>query len=288
MNRSYSKLHHALCIAMLACASFSVNAAADTEVTFPDPKSTYLKTGDFIGIDHVKRITTGLTKDQVRVELGNPHFNEGIVGIRVWNYIFNFYTGNGNEYVTCQYMVKFDKDYRVESTHWKDSKCEGLLNPPVQEAKAVEEPAPAPVVVSEPEPAPVEKTPVRERVVLEADALFAFGKSTVNDLEAQGRDRLVALADKIKQDGIELTSVEVTGHTDNIGSESRNQALSEARADSVAAFLAQQGIERKLIKTNGAGESQPKVECAEHQAKKELIKCLQPNRRVEIEIVGTK
>ena len=88
--------------ALLACLAFTaLPAFAAGEAQFPALSSSYLKTGDFIGTDHVRRITPGLNKDQVRLELGNPHFSEGIFGVREWDYAFNFYTGKANnDYVT--------------------------------------------------------------------------------------------------------------------------------------------------------------------------------------------
>jgi len=130
MRHSSSILCRALCISMLYCMSFCATATDASEVNFPALDSSYLKTGDFVGPDHVKRITPGLNKDQVRLELGNPHFSEGIFNVREWDYIFNFYTGKGNEYLTCQFKVKFDANNRATSTHWKNPECEGYVNPP--------------------------------------------------------------------------------------------------------------------------------------------------------------
>jgi outer membrane protein OmpA-like peptidoglycan-associated protein len=288
MNQSYKKLSQILSILLLAGGGFSVHAADSTAEAFPDPKSSYLKTGDFIGPDHVKRIESGMKKDQVRLELGNPHFDEGILGEKTWNYLFNFYTGNGNEYVTCQYRVKFDDDYRVKSSDWKDSQCEDYIDPPVIEVK-VYVPAPTPAVeeASVLKVAP-EPGPVHQRLVLEGGALFAFGQSGINDLVAEGHAKLDAFVNQINQDGIKLSSVTVTGYTDYLGSDYRNLALSQARADSVAEYLKQKGIDGNLIAVDGAGEAKPVVSCEEKGSKKSLIACLQPNRRVEIEIEVTK
>ena len=107
-----------------------VGTARAQEVAFPDLKSSYLKTGDFGGPDHAWRVRPGHNKDQVRLELGNPHFSEGISGVNEWDYAFNFYTGKGSEHVTCQLKVKFDKvdgHYRVGSTHWNNSDCAALV-----------------------------------------------------------------------------------------------------------------------------------------------------------------
>lgn len=225
----------------------------------------------FVGPDHVKRITPGLGKDQVRLELGNPHFNEGIFAVREWDYAFNFYTGKGNEYVTCQYKIQFDSvdgPYRVASTHWKDGSCERHLNPVVAQA--------APAVVAAPA-AP-------RRITLSADGLFAFGKSRFDDLLPAGQASLQAVAADFQREGMTLTAIEITGHTDRIGSDAANQALSQARADSVRDYLASQRLERRLIQARGAGQSQPVVQCPGHKVTPQLVACLQPNRRVEMAV----
>ena len=73
------------------------------------------------------------TAAKVRRLLHHPHFSEGIFNVREWDYVFNFYTGDDNAYLTCQYKLKFDGDNRVESTHWKNPQCPVLLVPIVVE-----------------------------------------------------------------------------------------------------------------------------------------------------------
>jgi OOP family OmpA-OmpF porin len=81
------------------------------------------------------------------------------------------------------------------------------------------------------------------------------------------------------------------GHADRIGNDKYNQKLSEKRAESVKAHLVAKGIEPNRIYTEGKGEKQPVTgdKCGKSEVKsKKLIDCLQPDRRVEIEIIGTK
>ncbi|MFJ2990741.1 OmpA family protein [Collimonas sp. NPDC087041] len=269
MQHSYNILGRAICVVLLTSACFTVSAASTTEENFPALDSSYLKTGDFIGPDHVKRITQSLNKDQVRLELGSPHFSEGIFGVHEWNYAFNFYTGKGNEYVTCQYKVKFDSKDRVESTHWKNADCENYVNPPQEKAASV---APIP--------------PTRSHIAFSESGLFAFGKSGINDLKVPGREKLDALVTHIKQDSISLSSVNVAGYTDRIGSEADNLTLSKARAETVRSYLIRNGLDDKLVQATGLGAAHPITECAGNNVTPQLVKCLQPNRRVEIELVG--
>ena len=124
-----------LVITLAGCASSAPsNATASGEdIRFPELDSTYLETGDFIEPESVLRISQGQHKDQVRRLLHHPHFSEGIFNVREWDYVFNFYTGDDNAYLTCQYKLKFDGDNRVESTHWKNPQCPVLLVPIVVE-----------------------------------------------------------------------------------------------------------------------------------------------------------
>ncbi|PFH10049.1 outer membrane protein OmpA-like peptidoglycan-associated protein [Collimonas sp. PA-H2] len=271
MRHSSSILCRALCISMLYCLAFSATAGDTSEVNFPALDSSYLKTGDFVGPDHVKRITPGLHKDQVRLELGNPHFSEGIFNVREWDYVFNFYTGKGNEYVTCQFKVKFDSNNRATSTHWKNPECEGYVNPPQVKD--------TPIV-------PVAEKPLKRRMEFGADGLFAFGKSDLSNLDSTGRGKLDDLADHLKQDAITLSSVVVTGYTDRIGSEEANLVLSQARADTIRDYLIQKGLDAHLVRAYGAGKAKPVVQCPGQKLTPQLVGCLQPNRRMEIEIVG--
>ncbi|MFZ1900199.1 MAG: OmpA family protein, partial [Azonexus sp.] len=98
-------------------------------------------------------------------------------------------------------------------------------------------------------------------------------------------DELVAKAGAIK-----LEVILVVGHTDRIGSDAYNQKLSERRAAAVKTYLVSKGIEANRVYTEGKGEKQPVTgdKCKGNKATKELKACLQPDRRADIEIIGTK
>ena len=87
----------------------------------------------------------------------------------------------------------------------------------------------------------------------------------------------------------EVEVVLVTGHADRIGKEAYNQKLSERRADAVKSYLVSQGVDAKRIETAAKGESEPVVSCSDIKGKesgknKKLVECLQPNRRVMVEV----
>lgn len=130
------------------------------------------------------------------------------------------------------------------------------------------------------------KSVISEKIKLAADALFDFDKAV---LRAEGKAKLDDAAAKAKS--INLEVIIAVGHTDRLGSDAYNQKLSEKRAAAVKAYLVSKGIEANRIYTEGKGEKQPVTagKCGKSEKKsKALIDCLQADRRVEIEFVGSK
>ena len=159
---------------------------------------------------------------------------------------------------------------------------------PCDTVQTVSAPPPAPVVaVPPPAPiaaAPVAPAPVIEKVSLESDVLFEFDKA---QLRPEGQQKLDELADRLKDAQVE--SILAVGHADRIGPEQYNEKLSAERAESVKQYLSQKGIDQQRVQTQGAGQSQPVTgdQCKGIRGSK-LISCLQPDRRVEIEVRGTR
>ena len=154
--------------------------------------------------------------------------------------------------------------------------------PPPALAGAAYPPPPPPVV--KPAPAP-------KRFTLSADALFNFDQAIV---KPEGRRQLDKLAADLKgakfdvnKKTMVMVMVTVTGHTDRLGSAAYNMRLSMRRAEAVKAYLVELGIPAAKIVATGKGETHPVTkpgECKGDKATKELIACLQPDRRVEIEV----
>jgi OmpA-OmpF porin, OOP family len=152
-------------------------------------------------------------------------------------------------------------------------------------------PAPAPAPVAAPAPAPVAApapapAPVAQKITVASKALFATNKSVLKPDGQAVLDREVIA--KIKEIG-KLELVLVTGHTDTMGSQQYNQKLSERRAAAVAAYLASKGVPKDKIETLGMGKTSPVpgVKC-EQKNRKDLVACLAPHRRVDVEVKGTK
>lgn len=122
---------------------------------------------------------------------------------------------------------------------------------------------------------------MNREMTLGADALFVFDRSGKQDLLPPGRAKLDALARDLRD--MDVQRIHVTGHTDRLGEESYNQRLSQARAETVKAYLADQGVSAAAITTEGRGKREPVQEC-NLMGREALINCLQPNRRVVLQI----
>jgi OOP family OmpA-OmpF porin len=150
-----------------------------------------------------------------------------------------------------------------------------------------EPPPPPPAPEPEPIAEPVEQQRQigQEKVRLNADFLFDFNQAV---LKPEGRSALDGVAAQAKE--LQLEVVIVTGHTDRIGGDAYNQRLSERRAATVKDYMVGQGIDASRIYTEGKGRTQPVTgtQCNNVTPRQALINCLQPDRRVDIEIIGTR
>jgi len=166
-----------------------------------------------------------------------------------------------------------------------DKACDGALKPAPAPAPAPAKAAPAPAPVAPaapaapapaPKPAPAPAAPVSEKVTFAADAFFDFDKA---DLKPEAKAKLDDLVGKTGAVALEV--IIAVGHTDSVGADAYNQKLSVKRSEAVKAYLVSKGIEKNRVYTEGKGEKQPVADnkTAEGRAK---------NRRVEIEVVGTR
>jgi outer membrane protein OmpA-like peptidoglycan-associated protein len=161
--------------------------------------------------------------------------------------------------------------------------CDAVPRASVAAAPVAQAPAPAPAPLAEAAPRVIEK------ISLSTDVLFAFNKA---ELTPAGEQKLDQLAKDAQ--GADVDKLVLTGHADRIGTEDYNQQLSEDRAQAVADYLASKGVDRDKLQVEAKGESEPITgdQCnhmgPENNKNQKLIACLQPDRRVDAELLGSR
>ncbi|MDP3137789.1 MAG: OmpA family protein [Burkholderiaceae bacterium] len=143
-------------------------------------------------------------------------------------------------------------------------------------------PPPAPVYVAPPAPVP---PPAPMKVTFSSDSLFDFDSSAIKPSGHQALDKLVS-----DLNGVAYDAIAVTGHTDRLGSHAYNLKLSTRRADAVSAYLVKSGIPSAKISSSGVNGANSVTNslCKGTRATPALIACLQPDRRVEVHVTGTR
>ncbi len=238
-----------------------------SNLVWPELDDAWQKDGQFPNSENLSKIKPGIAKDELYQLIGRPHFSER-QHAKEWNYIMKFYQAD-NGVKICQYKVIFDEHYKGQEFYWFPADC-----PP----KKPEVKAPAPVIV-----APAKIT--HKKISLDADALFAFDEYKLNSMNPEGKAKLDKLASQLQEFNKEGdVRIHIIGHTDKKGSEEYNITLSQNRANSVLAYLAQNGIRPASMMATGLGEGFPVVECPAELSGQEEIDCLQPNRRVDVDV----
>jgi OOP family OmpA-OmpF porin len=202
-----------------------------------------------------------------------------------------YYTGGVGFQVGINERWSMQADYRVVRSELRHEEQYGFnrantkyvsvglnyaFNPPpvtARPAPMAEAPQPAPVAPPPPPPAPARF----EKVTLSATELFAFDSANLNMPQPKLDNITAAL-----QADPSISDVDITGYADRLGSDQYNQRLSERRANAVRDYLVGKGIAASRLKAYGKGEANPIVSCSEKN-RSALIKCLEPNRRVEVE-----
>jgi OOP family OmpA-OmpF porin len=158
-------------------------------------------------------------------------------------------------------------------------------------APVIAEAAPTPVPAPVPAPAPasvVQKKTGFVPYAMETETLFVYNKSDLSESGKQKlHDDIIVKMQEYPKDEV----VVITGYTDRIGSEEYNMKLAQRRADSVKAYMVDQGVDGSRIETAAKGEADPVVTCDNIKGKvnrknKALIACLQPNRRIVLDLKG--
>ncbi|MBZ1393145.1 OmpA family protein [Psychrobacter pacificensis] len=243
-------------------------------ISFPELEDAWQTEGQFPNSENLSKIKPGIAKDELYQLIGRPHFSEA-QHAREWDYIMKFYQPD-NSVKICQYKVIFDTDFKGQEFYWKPADC-----PPQKPVVVPAQPPSAPIVTVAP-------APLKERINLGADALFKFDKWQPENILPQGRAELDALATKLREyQTMGDARIVITGHTDRKGDDMYNMNLSQLRAQTVRAYLVNQGVNPSSMLAVGAGESQPVKECSTNLTRQQEIDCLQPNRRVTLDVIVT-
>jgi len=168
---------------------------------------------------------------------------------------------------------------------WTPARGKELCDPTNKPVAAVAS-TPTPAVLTIVEPAlPVAKASP-QKIHFSGDALFAFDKSQLKPAGKKMLDELVHQLDGAAT----YETILATGYTDRFGSNKYNQKLSERRAHAVKDYLVSKNVRANRVDAEGKGETQPMTKVGDCQGTRsaKVIACLQPDRRVDIEMKGTK
>ncbi|AMB87727.1 hypothetical protein AWM79_21520 [Pseudomonas agarici] len=122
-----------------------------------------------------------------------------------------------------------------------------------------------------------------ETITLESDTLFAFGRADFQSLKSEGQAQLSAIAGKLLSTP-DIGKIIITGHADPLGDRQGNLVVSRQRAQTIKTYLVGKGVPVELVDAVGEGSEKPLVKCDMQLPRATLIQCLEPNRRVEIEV----
>lgn len=230
---------------------YSDEARVLTELDAP-----FIRDGRAVPQAVIHALAAGQSAAHVRAALGEPERVTPEGNTQAWEYHLALPMGGGDSHIVCQYMVILDgTSEQVIETAWRRRQCKTLMDEWLAASQK-------PVTLQ-----------------LSSDFLFAFDK---DELSPEGHQVLNDLYAKLQNHP--TSQVRIVGHTDRLGSDTYNQALSLRRAERVVAFLIERGFPRTQLSSAGAGESQPVKHCAGERATLELKACLAPNRRVSIAI----
>lgn len=217
---------------------------------FPGIDSAIRKEGIVVAPEQLSLLGVGLTKPQLYHLLGAPHFSEGVLGVKEWDYILKVKGSDGLK--TCQLKILFDKNMTAQSYYYLPENCQA--------------------------DATAEKMVIgHSKKTFSSEALFDFNSA---ELRLDSLHEISEFASELP----DHAHIRVTGYTDRLGTASHNNMLSTQRAEAVKDYLVSQGIDHNKIMAIGMGANNPQVACSEDNFA-QLISCLSPNRRVSIDII---
>ena len=207
----------------------------------------------------IPNIQLGDSQRDINSWLGKPYSVKRLEDGSVWDYNVSI-PRSYDSFMGCQYRMEFDADGRLRQVDWRKSVCDLLYQQYIDRAGDIE--------------------PRLEVFSFTSDVLFPFNEYR---LKPSGQVMLDEFVDELLE-RYDQPMITVTGHTDRLGPAESNQRLSEQRAREVGKRFLEKGQNQYNLLIKGVGENKPIVECIDERRDDDLIECLQPNRRVEIEI----
>ncbi|EBI1835656.1 outer membrane protein assembly factor BamE [Salmonella enterica] len=231
------------------------------EIVWPAPERAKQGTGKgvFLTAQSIALLNKGMTKEQLYLLIGRPHFDEGIFSVREWDYLIYFRTpSDGMDGITtCQLKIVYNSDKLVTGIYWKTVKPEDSLCPPS--------------FYSQKE---------NNRYELRSDILFGLNQYELDKLNPDELKNIDKIISDIRGIG-DYGSVSVYGYTDRQGDRNYNMKLSLLRAKSVGNYFMDNNFPKEKIFAKGMGETIPETSCPDLTGKK-LTDCLQSDRKVVI------
>lgn len=231
------------------------------EIVWPAPEKAKLGTG--IGVfpvpENINLINEGMTKDQIYLLIGSPHFGELFFTVKEWDYLFYFRKINQGkaDVTTCQFKIIYNSDNLVSGIYWKTVSPKGEVCP----------------LYSEKQNRDNENT-------FSVNVFFNINQYKLDKINYSVLSILDKTMSDIREKG-EYESISVYGYTDRQGDRDYNMKLSALRAKSVADYFIDNGFPRNKVFSKGMGESTPTTSCfgLRHE---QLTECLLPDRKVII------
>jgi outer membrane protein OmpA-like peptidoglycan-associated protein len=222
-----------------------------------------IETTVFPQVEALRKVAVGTPKLEVYRLLGHPMYREGIAGVHEWDYVFKFPSNTSDKFIACQYKVLFDDNMLSRQTFWNPAICADLVGP------------------THPAPPPAESH-VAASTEVSADFLFDFDSALLSaDAPAAIDAKVLEVLNKAER----VESLRVIGFADRLGSDAHNQRLSMRRAQAVKQYLVSQGVPAEAIYAEGRGASEQVANCPGRKSAA-VIACLQPNRRVRIDLIA--
>lgn len=246
-------------VAAMALPAGVVADFSDVEVRVDTLGAPFVREGPMVDKNAIEGLMSGMSTTEVREALGDPDTMENKRNRQEFHYTFlvPLSPTSGDTTLACQFRANFDVNGRLMGSDWRRFVC--------QQAYATLSVDPA---------AP-------EILRLASDVLFGFDRA---ELTPQGRVELGRVATNLRERYRDPV-ITLVGYSDRIGARDYNIRLSQRRAEAVRTELVRQGIDRSRVIAEGRGPENPIVECSGTGRSAELIACLEPNRRVEIEVV---